>query len=52
MDDDMTKEQALTQAKNMGGNNFRLQMISYHFDYQPHKKSDVIYLRKEELLAI
>lgn len=47
LDDGMTKEQAIETANGMGAGVFRRQMINYHFDYLPHKNSDVAYLRTE-----
>ena len=47
LDDGMTKEEAIVKATAMGGTNFRKQIISYHFDYLPHKTADVIYERLE-----
>jgi len=47
LDDDMSKEEAIIKADKMGGTRFRKQIISYHFDYLPHKTADIIYERLE-----
>jgi hypothetical protein len=39
--------EAVKQAKSMGANPFRIQMIEYHYRFKPHEKADVIYHRAE-----
>jgi len=39
------RDEALKRATNMGATEFRIQVIDYHYDYEPHLRSDVVYLR-------
>lgn len=47
LDDGMTRQGATDQIPTKETFNFRRQMINYHFDYMPHEKSAVIFLRTE-----
>jgi cytidylate kinase len=40
-----SEAEAVTQAKAMGANSFRIQMIEYHYRYKPYERADIIYQR-------
>lgn len=42
------KEQNFGKSIGIPPSNFRIQMIEYHYDFEPHTKSDVIYERVEK----
>jgi hypothetical protein len=47
LDDEMSRGEAISQIPRRDVFNFRRQIINYHFDYLPHKKSDIVYHRFE-----